>query len=179
MKTLLLASLFLSTSAFAQEAPKPDAAADSGADAIVVTATRAPTSIDRVAASVTVLDKAAIDRNQDLTVADLLLRTPGVSLSRNGGYGTNTSLRIRGAETDQTVVVIDGVDVIVDLLGVLVVAQNLPLDALGGVGSARLQPCFWNGEGGDRLRLEFLQLVQNLLHLGSGLRRFLRQRGGG
>ncbi len=144
MKTLLLASLFLSTSAFAQEAPKPDAAADSGADAIVVTATRAPTSIDRVAASVTVLDKAAIDRNQDLTVADLLLRTPGVSLSRNGGYGTNTSLRIRGAETDQTVVVIDGVKL------------NDPSSAGGGYNFANLLV-------GDASRIEVLRGPQSIL----------------
>ena len=101
--------LLCSTAALAQEAPRPDAAApDTGAD-IVVAANRAPVDADRVTASVTVLDKAAIDRAQDLSVADLLLRTPGVSLSRNGGYGTSTSLRIRGAESDQTVVVIDGI----------------------------------------------------------------------
>src|SRR3546814_3854142 len=48
-------------------------------------------------------------RAQDIGVSALLLRTPGVSLSRTGGYGAATSLRIRGAETDPTVVVIDGV----------------------------------------------------------------------
>src|SRR3546814_5596002 len=74
-----------------------------------LTATRTLTLIDQVPASVTVLGKAAIDRAQDIGVSELLLRTPGVSLSRNGGYGAATSLRIRGAETDQTVVVIDGV----------------------------------------------------------------------
>jgi vitamin B12 transporter len=41
--------------------------------------------------------------------ARVLLRTPSISMSRNGGYGTATSLRIRGAEPEQTVVVIDGV----------------------------------------------------------------------
>ncbi|MBB5714389.1 TonB-dependent receptor plug domain-containing protein [Sphingomonas aerophila] len=102
------------------EAPRPDAAATpdateagdsvaSSPDTVVVVANRAPTSIDRVTASVTVLDKAAIDRAGDFAIADLLVRTPGVSLSRNGGYGTVTSLRIRGAEADQTAVVIDGV----------------------------------------------------------------------
>src|SRR4051812_14080429 len=101
--------LSAATPVLAQHAASPDAAAKPAADDIVVSANRAPTAIDRVTSSVTVLDKAAIDRNQDIGVADLLLRTPGVSLSRNGGYGTNTSLRIRGAETDQTVVVLDGV----------------------------------------------------------------------
>jgi len=42
-------------------------------------------------------------------VSDLLATTPGVTVARNGGLGGVTSLRIRGAETDQTVVLIDGV----------------------------------------------------------------------
>nr|WP_089220502.1 TonB-dependent receptor [Sphingomonas laterariae] len=111
-RPLIVSSLFLSTSAFAaQVAPVPDAATpeSTAAGTILVTATRAPTEIDRLASSVTVLDKAAIDRAQDIGVTELLIRTPGLSMSRNGGYGTTTSLRIRGAETDQTVVVIDGV----------------------------------------------------------------------
>jgi vitamin B12 transporter len=101
--------LCLSSAALAQIAPTPDAAADPGGDAILVTATRSPTTLDKLSSSVTVLDKSAIDRMQDIGVSDMLLRTPGVSLSRNGGYGTTTSLRIRGAESDQTVLVIDGV----------------------------------------------------------------------
>lgn len=136
--------LFLSTTALAQEAPRPDAAAEPDADAIIVTATRSQTPIERVAASVSVLDKAAIDRNQDLGVADLLLRTPGVSLSRNGGYGTNTSLRIRGAEPDQTVVVIDGVKL------------NDPSSAGGGYNFANLLV-------GDAARIEVLRGPQSIL----------------
>jgi vitamin B12 transporter len=105
----LLPVVFLSTSALAQVAPTPDSAADPGASAITVSAMRVPTPIDRIASSVTVLDKAAIDTAQDMGVTELLLRTPGVSISRNGGYGTDTTLRIRGAEGDQTVIVWDGV----------------------------------------------------------------------
>jgi len=130
--------------ALAQQAARPDAAAEPAAEDIVVTANRAPTAIDRVASTVTVLDKAAIDRNQDLGVADLLLRTPGVSLSRNGGYGTNTSLRIRGAETDQTVVVIDAVKL------------NDPSSAGGGYNFANLLV-------GDAARIEVLRGPQSIL----------------
>ena len=97
---LLLASV-LATPAFAQATP------DAGE--IVVTAVRVPTPVDRVASSITVLDKAAIDASQQFTVSDLIVRTPGVSASRTGGFGTTTGVRIRGAESDQTVVVIDGV----------------------------------------------------------------------
>jgi vitamin B12 transporter len=130
--------------ALAQQAARPDAAVEPAAEDIVVSANRAPTAIDRVASSVTVLDKAAIDRNQDIGVADLLLRTPGVSLSRNGGYGTNTSLRIRGAETDQTVVVIDGVKL------------NDPSSAGGGYNFANLLV-------GDAARIEVLRGPQSIL----------------
>ena len=136
--------LLCSTAALAQEAPRPDAAApDAGAD-IVVAANRAPVEADRVTASVTVLDKTAIDRAQDLSVADLLLRTPGVSLSRNGGYGTSTSLRIRGAESDQTVVVIDGVKI------------NDPSSPGGGYNFANLLI-------GDAARIEVLRGPQSIL----------------
>ncbi|MFV0624885.1 TonB-dependent receptor plug domain-containing protein [Sphingomonas sp. ac-8] len=141
---LLPLPLLLSVPALGQEAPAPDAAAEPTSDAIVVTATRTPIAADRVAASVTVLDKAAIDRAQDLSVADLLVRTPGVTLSRNGGYGTATSLRIRGAETDQTVVVIDGVKL------------NDPSATGGGYNFANLLV-------GDASRIEVLRGAQSIL----------------
>jgi vitamin B12 transporter len=147
----LLPVLFLSTSALAQEAsrpdvaPRPDAAADpEDQSSIIVTATRVPTKIDQLASSITVLDKAAIDRNQDLTVSDMIVRTPGISLSRNGGYGTATQLRIRGAETDQTVVVIDGVKL------------NDPSSAGGGYNFANLLV-------GDAARIEILRGPQSIL----------------
>lgn len=136
--------LLFSLPAFAQEAPAPDAATAPASDEVVVTATRTPIAADRVAASITVLDKEAIDRAQDLSVAGLLLRTPGVSLSSNGGYGTATSVRIRGAEADQTVVVIDGVKL------------NDPSSTGGGYNFANLLV-------GDASRIEVLRGVQSIL----------------
>jgi vitamin B12 transporter len=144
LRLALLPLVLSSTAALAQEAPRPDVAAPATGDDIVVSANRAPVAADRVVASVTVLDKADIDRAQDLSVADLLLRTPGVSLSRNGGYGTSTSLRIRGAETDQTVVVIDGVKI------------NDPSSPGGGYNFANLLI-------GDAARIEVLRGPQSIL----------------
>lgn len=103
--------LFLTSAACAATSPAfaaPDATT-LATEAIIVTATRTPVAIDRIASSITVLDKDAIDTAQDISVSDLLARTPGISIARNGGFGTTTALRIRGAESDQTVVVIDGV----------------------------------------------------------------------
>lgn len=79
------------------------------ADTIIVTATRAPKPIEEIGRSVTVLDRTEIDVRQEPILSDLLATTPGVTVSRNGGPGTTTTLRIRGAESDQTVVLIDGV----------------------------------------------------------------------
>ncbi|WP_059152923.1 TonB-dependent receptor plug domain-containing protein [Novosphingobium barchaimii] len=86
-----------------------DSAEDAGTDeGIVVTALRTPVAASRVSATVTVLDEPAIIAQQPVALTDALVRTPGISLSRNGGYGTTTSLRIRGADAGQSVMVIDG-----------------------------------------------------------------------
>lgn len=85
------------------------ALSDESAPSIVVTAVRVPIASDRVASSVTILDKEKIDRLQAPVVSDLLVLTPGISVVRNGGYGAATSVRIRGADPDHTVLVIDGV----------------------------------------------------------------------
>lgn len=136
-----LAVLAASSPALAEEAAHA-VAADS--DSIVVTATRAPLTLDEIPAAIAVLDKHAIDRAQDIGVTELLLRTPGVSISRNGGYGTATSLRIRGAESEHTVAVIDGVKL------------NDPSSTGGGFN-------FTNLLAGDISRIEVLRGPQSIL----------------
>jgi vitamin B12 transporter len=89
--------------------PGSAADADSARDVIVVTANRAPEPVGRVGQSITVIDQAGLERRQAQTVADVLRTVPGVSIARNGGVGTSTSVFIRGAESDQTVALIDGV----------------------------------------------------------------------
>ncbi|GGB17405.1 TonB-dependent receptor [Sphingomonas metalli] len=78
---------------------------------IVVTAARAEQSRDEVGQAITVIDRAEIERRQTVVVSDLLATTPGVSVTRNGSVGGLTAVRLRGAEGDQTLVVIDGVRV--------------------------------------------------------------------
>jgi len=85
------------------------ARADDAPDTIVVTADRTPEPLSRVGQSITVIDAGEIARRQDNTVVDLLRTVPGVSFARNGGIGTQTSVFIRGAESDQTVALIDGI----------------------------------------------------------------------
>lgn len=83
----------------------------SGDDAIVVTANRAPQPLNRVGQSISVLDSAEITRRQTATVTDLLRTVPGVTIARNGGIGGTAGVFIRGADSDQTAALIDGVKI--------------------------------------------------------------------
>jgi vitamin B12 transporter len=76
---------------------------------VVVVANRAPEPLSRIGNSVTVLTDADIKQSQATIASDLLAQTPGITVARTGGVGQPTSVFIRGAESDQTVVIIDGV----------------------------------------------------------------------
>jgi vitamin B12 transporter len=83
--------------------------ADDGVEDVVVTANRIAQETSRVGDSVTVITAKEQRRSQKTAVSDLLATTPGIAVARNGGLGGTTTLRIRGAESHQTVVLIDGV----------------------------------------------------------------------
>ena len=76
---------------------------------VVVTATRSAAELSRVAESVSVISAEQARDSQKLALSDLLTSVPGVTVTRTGGLGKQTSLRIRGAESEQTLVLIDGV----------------------------------------------------------------------
>lgn len=144
MKTNIVAALPLLALAWPLTAQAEDAAEALPSDQILVTATRHEAPLDAISASLTILDKSALDRSQDMGVTDVLLRTPSISVSRNGGYGTSTSLRMRGAESDHTVVVIDGVKL------------NDPAATGGGYNLAHLML-------GDAAQIEVLRGPQSIL----------------
>lgn len=80
-------------------------------DPLVVTASRSgdATAADLVAASVTVIDDQALQQRQTRVVSDVLRDVPGIAVSRSGAVGAFTQVRIRGAEANHTLVLIDGV----------------------------------------------------------------------
>jgi vitamin B12 transporter len=78
-------------------------------DTMTVTATRFAIPYAETGQSLTVLDAARLETLQLPLLSDILALTPSVSVSRNGGAGGFTAVRIRGAEGEQTVVVVDGV----------------------------------------------------------------------
>jgi vitamin B12 transporter len=87
------------------------APAHADGDPIIVTAGRTEQSIDRVGTSFSVVDGAEIESRQLLLAADILRTLPGLTLARNGGPGGVTTISIRGAESDQTVALIDGIKI--------------------------------------------------------------------
>lgn len=112
---------------------------------VVVVANRTPTPLDKIGNSVTVLDLADIQQSQAVLTSDLLAQTPGITITRIGGVGQPTSVFIRGAESDQTVVVIDGV------------VFNDPAQPGGGYD-------FGNLLIGDTSRIEILRGAQSTLY---------------
>lgn len=78
-------------------------------DPVVVTASRIQQPLSTVGSSMTVISGEELEKKGITEVVDALKTVPGVSFSRNGGVGQTTSLRIRGADSGQVVVMIDGV----------------------------------------------------------------------
>ena len=76
---------------------------------IVVTADRLPIPAAVVPAAVTVLSGAALRAQGIRTVADALRAVPGVTVVASGSFGAQTSLFVRGGESDYVKVLIDGV----------------------------------------------------------------------
>lgn len=77
-------------------------------DDVVVTATRTKTKADQVGSSVTVVTAEEIEAKQVTKVEDVLREVPGVSITRQGGLGSTSQVRMRGAEPNHTLVLLDG-----------------------------------------------------------------------
>jgi len=76
---------------------------------VVVTATRVPVAADLVASAVTVLRGVDLVAQGIRTVADALQTVPGAHIVETGSYGGQTSLFMRGGESDYVKVLLDGV----------------------------------------------------------------------
>ena len=90
-------------------------AADDGAptdylDTVLVSGSRTPTTLGRVGASATIIDRDQFAARQSAFAVDLLRGVPGVTFSNAGGFGKQTQLRMRGAEANHVKVMIDGIE---------------------------------------------------------------------
>lgn len=102
-----LAALMVGGGALAQPSAPPDSG--TGRE-LVVTATRIPTAIEDVGSSVSVITGEQIERQQRRTMVDVLQSVPGLSVTQLGGPGRQASVFSRGANSNETLVLIDGVE---------------------------------------------------------------------
>jgi len=93
-------------SAAVAQAQIPD---DTAPEEIIVAANRLEQSLSTVLAATTVIDKEAIRQSSAQNLAGLLAGVPGMQFSPSGGQGAQTSLFMRGTESDHTLILVDGV----------------------------------------------------------------------
>ncbi len=110
-KYLFFLSCFVAFPVRAQTADEPDLYTLPAVDetGITVTATGVRSEIEDTGQAVTVIGRDAIEAVQGADLTRVLERVPGVTFSRNGAAGAFTGLRVRGAEAEQLVVVVDGI----------------------------------------------------------------------
>jgi vitamin B12 transporter len=77
---------------------------------IVVSATRSEMPIDQVASSISVVDSKEIERQQDSSLLEVLKSQPTLDVVSTGGKGASTSVSMRGANSEHTLVILDGIE---------------------------------------------------------------------
>src|SRR5258708_10178716 len=102
---LICALTFISTQASAQSS-----SVTSPQEQALITASRiGGMRGDLLVSSATVLEPIDLQLRQTVIVSDILRDVPGVAVSRTGPVGQFTQVRMRGAEANHTLVVIDGI----------------------------------------------------------------------
>lgn len=94
--------LLITAPARAQNTSRPD---------LVIEGTKTGTPIEQMTENVTVIDEATIRSMQVPTVSEVLRQVPGLDVVQSGGPGGQTSLFLRGSNSNHVLVLIDGVKV--------------------------------------------------------------------
>ncbi|WP_207539717.1 TonB-dependent receptor plug domain-containing protein [Sabulicella rubraurantiaca] len=102
MRRLSFAAALLAATPAAAQVALPDT---------IVTATRAPTTLERVPAAITVITRQTIEERGFQTLAEALAIVPGLRLAASGGIGQQASVFLRGNSSRSTLVLLDGVPV--------------------------------------------------------------------
>lgn len=78
-------------------------------DRVIVSSSRSAVPVNQMGDAISILDAAEIELQQLATLDEALERIPGVAITRSGGVGQNTQIRMRGFTTKHVLVLIDGV----------------------------------------------------------------------
>jgi vitamin B12 transporter len=117
----ILAGVFLSFSFF-----QPVFSQQDTLNPVIITGALSEQYLSDALASVSVITREEIEKSQSSTLADLLQGEAGIEFGRNGGMGSTTSFFLRGQNSKNIAVFIDGVRSPADQLGALQIT-DLPL----------------------------------------------------
>ena len=78
-------------------------------NSIVVTATRSEQNIDQIPARISIIEPETIEQSPIAQLADLLRTEAALNVVQLGGFGQQTSIFMRGTDSDHTLVLRDGV----------------------------------------------------------------------
>jgi len=106
ISSALLISQFAVSNAFAEEKKN----SESELQETVVTANRYETPTGEVGSSVTVITAKEMEQRKKTTVKDMLREVPGLDVVQTGTFGGTTSVSMRGAKSDHTLVLLDGIE---------------------------------------------------------------------
>lgn len=108
-KTALLGAVFIGASftAIAQDADQEETKLDT----ITVNGSRLDQTQTEIGSSVSVITNEDLEELGVDFALDAVATAPGVTINQNGAFGGSASVRIRGAASGQTLVLIDGIPV--------------------------------------------------------------------
>lgn len=89
---------------------EPDAPRTQSEDVVTVYS-RVPQSREQVGSATSLISAETIELQQLQVLDEALERAPGVSITRSGGFGQNTQVRMRGFTTKHVLTIVDGVKV--------------------------------------------------------------------
>ncbi len=78
---------------------------------VVVTAAGYVQPVEEIIPSAIVIDRETIERNRPADIADLLRWHAGLDIARTGGFGQQTSVFLRGTNSNHTAVLVNGVKI--------------------------------------------------------------------
>ncbi|MCH6483868.1 TonB-dependent vitamin B12 receptor [Pseudoxanthomonas sp. LH2527] len=141
-------------------------------DEVVVTGTRTDIPLQDSLVPAQVITREDIERSQARSLVDVLKGRAGVGFSNQGGLGKLTTLNLRGTESDQVLVLVDGIRIGSATAG-LASFQDLPVDQIERIEIVR----------GPRSSLYGSEAIGGVIQIftrrgGQGLSRELRIGGG-
>lgn len=85
--------------------------ASANEDDVIVIGSRVPVEQHKLGKSITVIDSEQLEMHQERYVADALRMVPGLAVSRAGSFGGYTEVRVRGAEANHVLILVDGLEI--------------------------------------------------------------------